>query len=180
MTSNVFVIVKICRNQFKCNYLKDKKLFLNFSLYFQKLHQISNILKKEMTLAAYVFLKVHIGKDLVRPLSKERCFRIPLNSHYVKGSQTLVKSAWQYLYHILSSFWGKLTWKMSLLVICKILGNFVNTLIADDKDSLRNREFLPQPIQMLLSKKQNTFSQFFAGFLKFIFNFKYFEKGWPS
>ena len=66
---------------------------------------------------------------------------------------------------------------MSLLVICKILGNFVNTLIADDKDSLRNRGFLPQPIQMLLSKKQNTFSQFFAGFLKFIFNFKYFEKG---
>ena len=33
---------------------------------------------------------------------------------------------------------------MSLLMICEILGLFVDTLIADDKYSLRNRENLPQ------------------------------------
>ena len=51
---------------------------------------------------------------------------------------------------------------MFLLVICEIVGLFVNTLTADDKYSLRNSENLRQPIQMQLSKK----SQFFAAFLK--------------
>ena len=44
---------------------------------------------------------------------------------------------------------------MSLLDISKILGLFVNTLNIDDKYSLRNRENVPQPIQMQLSKKKN-------------------------
>ena len=44
---------------------------------------------------------------------------------------------------------------MSLLDISKILGLFVNTLNVDDKYSLRNRENVPQPIQMKLSKKKN-------------------------
>ena len=41
---------------------------------------------------------------------------------------------------------------MSLLVIYKILGVFVNTLTLDDKYSLLNSENLRQPIQMQLSK----------------------------
>ena len=48
---------------------------------------------------------------------------------------------------------------MSLLVICGILGLFINTLTEDDKYFLRNSENLPQPIQMQISKKQKTFSQ---------------------
>ena len=51
---------------------------------------------------------------------------------------------------------------MSLLVIGQILGLFVNTLTPDDKYSLRNSEFLLQTIEMQLSKKQKTFSQFFC------------------
>ena len=51
---------------------------------------------------------------------------------------------------------------MSPLVICEILGLLVNTLTAEDKYSACNGENLPQPIQMQLSKKQKTFSQFFA------------------
>ena len=66
---------------------------------------------------------------------------------------------------------------MSLLVICDILRHFVNTLTQND------RCFLPkvrtwQPIQMQLPKKQKAFSRFFAAFLKFIFNFKYFAKNY--
>ena len=41
---------------------------------------------------------------------------------------------------------------MSLLVIYKILGVFVNTLTLDDKYSLLNSENLRQTIQMQLSK----------------------------
>ena len=50
---------------------------------------------------------------------------------------------------------------MSLLVIPDILGLFVNTLTADEKYSLRNRENSPSPIQMQLSKKGKAFFQFF-------------------
>ena len=39
-----------------------------------------------------------------------------------------------------------------------------------------NRDNLPQPIQMQLSEKQKTFSEFFFAFLKSILNFKHLPK----
>ena len=63
-----------------------------------------------------------------------------------------------------------------MLVLCKILRLFVNTLTDDEKYSLLFRDNLIQPIQILLSQKQNTFSQFFAAFLKSTLNFEYFQQ----
>ena len=63
-----------------------------------------------------------------------------------------------------------------MLMLCKILRLFVNTLTADDKYSLLNRDNLTQPIQILLSQKQKTFSQFFSAFLKSTLNFEHFQK----
>ena len=63
-----------------------------------------------------------------------------------------------------------------MLVLCKILGLFVNTLSEDDKYCLLYNDNLLQPIQILLSQKQKTFSQFFSGFLKSTLNFEHFEK----
>ena len=60
---------------------------------------------------------------------------------------------------------------MSLLVIFKILGLFVNTLTADAKYSLRYRESLPQPIPIQVSKKQKSFSELVPAFLKFTSSF---------
>ena len=57
-------------------------------------------------------------------------------------------------------------WKKSLLLICKVLKLFVNALTSRDKYSLRNRDNLTQPIQMQLSQKQETLSEFFFAFLK--------------
>ena len=51
--------------------------------------------------------------------------------------------------------------------IFKILGLFVNTLTAEKKDYLVNRDNLTQHIQMALSKKQKKFSLFFSSSLKF-------------
>ena len=51
-------------------------------------------------------------------------------------------------------------------MIYQILGLFVNTLTSDNKYSLCNSEVLQQPIQMQLSKKEMTFSQFYVPFLK--------------
>ena len=53
-----------------------------------------------------------------------------------------------------------------MLVLCKILRLFVNTLTDDDKYSLLYKDNLMQPIQILLSQKQKTFFEFFAAFLK--------------
>ena len=63
-----------------------------------------------------------------------------------------------------------------MLVLCNILGHFVNTLSEDDKYCLLYKDNLLQPIQILLSQKQKTFSEFFSAFLKSTLNFEHFQK----
>ena len=63
-----------------------------------------------------------------------------------------------------------------MLVLCKILGLFGNTLSDHDRYCLLYRDNLTQPIQILLSQKQKTFSQFFSAFLKSTLNFEHFQK----
>ena len=53
---------------------------------------------------------------------------------------------------------------------------FVNTLTADDKYSLLNRDNLSQPNWTPLSQKQKAFSQFFLPFSKSTLNFEHFQK----
>ena len=57
-------------------------------------------------------------------------------------------------------------------MICKILRLFVDTLTADEKYSLINRDTLMQSIQIQLFQKQKTFSESFSAFLKSILNFE--------
>ena len=45
---------------------KKQKNFVNLFLRLWDVEQIVNILKKQMTLIAYVFLKLLTGKDVVR------------------------------------------------------------------------------------------------------------------
>ena len=61
-------------------------------------------------------------------------------------------------------------------MLSKILRLFVKKLTDDDKYSLLHRNNLTQPIQILLSQKQKTFSQFFATFSKSTLNFEHFQK----
>ena len=63
-----------------------------------------------------------------------------------------------------------------MLVLCKILRLFVNTLTDDDKYCLLYRDNLTQPIQILLSQKQKTFSRFFSSFSKSTLNFEHSRK----
>ena len=63
-----------------------------------------------------------------------------------------------------------------MLELSKISGLFLNTLTDDDKYSLLYNDNLLQPIQILLSQKQKTFSEFFSPFLKSTLNFEHFEK----
>ena len=63
-----------------------------------------------------------------------------------------------------------------MLVLCKFLRLFVNTLTDDEKFSVLYRENLTQPIEILLSQKRNAFSHFFSAFSKYILNFEHFQK----
>ena len=114
-------------------------------MHFQNLHHIFNILNKKMTLIAYVFPKLQTAKDVVRQMPKRAHFRISFGNKHVTGSQILVKSAWQLFYYLLLSLWVKLSWNISLLEICELLGLLVNTLTADGKYFLCISENIPQP-----------------------------------
>ena len=61
-------------------------------------------------------------------------------------------------------------------MLCKVLKRFANTLTADDKYSLFNRDHLTQPIQILLSQKKKNFSPFLCTILKCTLNFEHFQK----
>ena len=129
-----------------------------------------------MTLIADVFLKLWIQKNLVRSIPKKSSLKISFAKQHSKRVQTLWKFAWQHLYLIYWSLWRQLTCKKSLLVICKISRLFPNTLSGVGKYSLFNRDYLTQPSQMQLSRKQKTVSEFFSAFLKSNLNFEHFQK----
>ena len=135
-----------------------------------------NIFKKSMTVMADVFPKLLTPKNAVRSMAKKSCFRGSLGKQHSKRAKILLKFAWQHLYHIDWSMWRQLTRKKSLLVICKISRFFPNTLSGDGKYSLFNRDNWTQPIQMQLSGKQKTFSEYFSAFLKSTLNFEHFHK----
>ena len=100
MTSILFLIETIQRNQFKSNYLKNEKLFLEFFLHFPNLHEILNIFKKKMTFIADLFPKLRTPKDVVRYLSKKSRFKGTFARQHGKRVQTLLRSEPQHRYHI--------------------------------------------------------------------------------
>ena len=129
-----------------------------------------------MALIADLFPKLRTQKNLVRSEPKKSSFKGSFGKQHGKCAQTLLKCRGQQLYHIYWSVSRQLTCKKSLLVTCKISRLFPNTLSADGKYSLLNRDNLTQPIQMQLSRKQKTFSEFFCAFLKSSLNFEHFQK----
>ena len=107
-------------------------------------------------------------------MSKKPRLREPFDKQHGKRDHALFKCASQHLYQIDWSLLSKLSWITSLLLICQILGVLVNTLAADEKCRVLNRDNLTIPIQMQLSEKQKTFSIIFTAFLKCRLNFQYF------
>ena len=55
MASILFIIARIFDSEFKCNYVKNEKLVLNFLFDFWNPQQILNILKKKMMGIANIF-----------------------------------------------------------------------------------------------------------------------------
>ena len=118
----------------------------------------------------YGLRKTRLYKCLTIPLSE-----VPSRSNMVSGT----KHCWNlnettftiFIDHCDGNWDGK-----PLLVICKILRLLVKTLNAGHKYCQLNRAKLKKPIQMQLSQKQKSFSQFVPAFLKARLNFKHFRK----
>ena len=164
MASILFKIVRICNSQFKCNYLKNEKLFQIFLFHFWNIRQILNIWKKRMIVIGNVFAKLETVKIFLTPLSKKRCFRTRFDSQHVKASQILAKAQWEHLGAAFSSLFWKLIWKMSPLVLGEILGVFLNTLTANGKYPVQYCENLQLPSQVQLSDNWKNFLNFFCYF----------------
>ena len=145
---------------------RKEKIFLHFfSAFLKSSLNLEHFLKKD-ALIADVFPKLRTQKNLVRSMPKKSRLKGSFKKQHGKCAQTLLKCQGQLLYHIYWCVWRQLTCKRSLLMIWKISRLFPNTLSADGKYSLLNRDNLTQPIQMQLSPKQKFFSQFFCAFLK--------------
>ena len=176
MASILFKVVRVCDFQFKCSYLRNKKVFLYFLFLFWILHQILNFLKENVIVIANAFPKLQTVKIFVRKLSQEHCLRTGFGSQYVKASQLLGKSPCEPFYHVLWPLLGTLIWNMPSLVLGEIFGMFVNTLTSDRKYPVQGCENLQLPIHMQLSEKKKTFSQFYFPFLESTSNFKILKK----
>ena len=106
-------------------------------------------------------------------MSKKCCFRGCFHKQYGKFAKALLKSGLQHLDHNDLSLVRILCSKKSLVLTCQILGLLVNTLAADEKYPVVNREKLTIPTEIQLSQKQKPFSKISVPFLKSILNFKY-------
>ena len=109
-------------------------------------------------------------------MSKKSCFSGCIDKQYGKRSQALLQYASQHLYRIHWSLAKKLCLEKFLLLTWHILGPLFNTFAGDEKYLVLQRDNLTIPIQMQLSEKKITFSQFIAAFLKFRLSFEIFEK----
>ena len=122
ITSILFRIVRICRSRFKSSSLKNKKHFPGFLFHLWNQPQILNNFKKKKIVIANVFPKLATVQGLVTPLTIQRRLKTSFDSQHVKRYQTLVKSSWEHFYHIFSSLWGEIIWKISPWLKFEIIG----------------------------------------------------------
>ena len=85
MTSILFLIETSYCNIFRCNYLRNKKLFLNSFLHFRNIDSILNIFKKKMTCIADVFWTYGLRKTCLDNFLKSPVSEDPSTSNMVNG-----------------------------------------------------------------------------------------------
>ena len=129
-----------------------------------------------MIVIANVFPKLQTVNVLVGPLCKMPCFGTRFDTQHDKVSQILAKSPSESFYHVFPSYWEKLIWNISPILLGVISGMFLNILSADRKYPIGYWENLALPIQMQLSEKWKSFFQIFLRFLESTANSKYFEE----
>ena len=164
MTSILFLIRRLYRNKFKCNYLRNKTFFPNFQCNLWSRNQILNILKKKMTLLVDGFPKLQTLKDVVRQMSKDTRLRTSSTANMLEGRKHC-RNVHDITFII-------------LFITLREIG-LENVSLSDTwniRTVCKHVDCQWQPIQMQLSKKQKTFSEFLAIFLKSKSNSHHFLK----
>ena len=102
--------------------LKTKNIFSVFYSIYGISIKFQTFLKKKKIVRANVFPKLATVQGLVTPFTIERPLKTSFDSQHVKRYQTLVKSSWEYFYHIFSSLWDEIIWKISPWLKFEIIG----------------------------------------------------------
>ena len=131
--------------------LKTKNIFSVFYSIYGMSIKCSRFSKKKKILIANVFPKLATVQGLVTQLINQRPVKTSFDSEHVKRFQTLVKFSWGHFYHIFSSLWGEMIWKISPWLKFHIMGLFVTAWTANYKYPVPDCENLPFPIQVQLS-----------------------------
>ena len=90
-----------------------------------------NILKEKKIVIGNVFPKLGTVQGSVTSVTIQRRLKTSFDSQHDKRFQKLVKSAWEHSYHIFSSLWREMIWKVSSWLKFEIIGFFVNSWTAD-------------------------------------------------
>ena len=129
---------------------QKQKSFSEFIVEFLKFRLNFEHFEKKDDSHSFCVSEIRDCENVVRWMSKKCCFRGQFDKQHGKRAQALLKSLSQNLYHLHWSLATKFCSKMSLLLICEILGLLVNTLAADEKYPLFKKDNLKIPIQMHL------------------------------
>ena len=87
-----------------------------------------NFFQKKNNLIADLFPKLQTAKRCLNKCLKKFCFRGHFDNRHSQPEEPLLKSGREQIYRIYWCLWRRLCRKKSLLLICKILKLFVNTL----------------------------------------------------
>ena len=166
ITSILFRIVRISRSLSKSSSLQNKKYFLGFLFHLWNLYQISNIFQKKEIVIANVFRKLAPVEGLVTPLTIQRRLKTSFDSQHVKRFQTQLKSSWKHFYHIFSSLWGEIIWKISPWLKLEIIG----FLLKHGLPITRNLFRIVRICRSLLKSSSLKNKKHFLGFLFHLWN----------
>ena len=166
ITSILFRIVRISRSLSKSSSLQNKKHFLGLLFHLWNLYQISNIFQKKEIVIANVFRKLAPVEGLVTPLTIQRRLKTSFDSQHVKRFQTQVKSSWKHFYHIFSSLWGEIIWKISPWLKLEIIG----FLLKHGLPITRNLFRIVRICRSLLKSSSLKNKKHFLGFLFHLWN----------
>ena len=155
--------------------IKNKKCLPRFLFHLWNLHQISNSSKKKTIVIGNVFPKLATVQRLVRPLTIQRSLKTSFDSQHVKRFQTLAKSSWEPFYHIFSSLWGEIIWKISPWLRFQIIGFLLTHGLPITSTLFRIVRIHRSLLKSSYLKLKNIFSVFIP-FMESPSNFKLVQK----
>ena len=137
-------------NNFKPNYIKNQKQFLNFCYIFEIYMKFSTF-KKKITCIPQILENLLPPKNVLTWMPKSSSFRMPSGSQCVHESLALPKSARHHFHPKFPLIYDNLNRISYLWIRSKMLGLFVKTLMEDNMYFPHSWEKISKQVQTQLS-----------------------------